>query len=76
MKIKLLTGLAGVNFSQKAGDILDVSADEGKSLIAAGFAEMVKGKAGSPESASLSPSSERAIKPKARKRTNENKTPS
>lgn len=69
MKIKLLTGLAGVNFSQKAGDILDVSAEEGKSLIAAGFAEIVKGKAGSPESASLSPSAERATKPKARKRT-------
>ena len=69
MKVCLKISRAGAKFSQKAGDIIDVSADEGKRLIELGQAEKVKGKAGSPESASLSPSAERATKPKARKRT-------
>ena len=69
MRVCLKVSRAGIDFSQQAGDIIDVSADEGKRLIESGQAEKGKGKAGSPASAALSPSSERATKPKARKRT-------
>tara|TARA_B100001245_G_scaffold236086_1_gene225642 strand:+ start:1604 stop:1795 length:192 start_codon:yes stop_codon:yes gene_type:complete len=43
MKIKLICGRAGPTFCQKAGDVIDVSGDEGKSLIAAGQGVAVKG---------------------------------
>jgi hypothetical protein len=43
MKICLLVSRAGPTFSQKKGDIVEVSADEGKRLIAAGQAQAVKG---------------------------------
>ena len=43
MKIKLLCGRAGPTVCQKAGDVIDVSGDEAKSLIAAGQAVAVKG---------------------------------
>ena len=43
MKIKLLCGRAGPTLCQKAGDIIDVSGDEGKRLIASGAGVAVKG---------------------------------
>ena len=38
MKVKLLTSRAGVDFSQNAGDVIDVSEAEGKRMIEAGQA--------------------------------------
>ena len=43
MKVKLLVSRAGPTLCQKAGDIVDVSADEGKRLFASGNAEAIKG---------------------------------
>ena len=57
MKICLLVSRAGPTFSQKKGDIVEVSADEGKRLIAAGQAQAVKG--GAPKGGSS-----RSSKPK------------
>ena len=54
MKVCLLVSRAGPTFSQKAGDVIDVSSDEGKSLIAAGQAQAVKGGASKGGSASSS----------------------
>jgi len=62
MKVSLLVSRAGPTFSQKKGDIVDVSADEGKRLIAAGQAQAVKG--GGAKSAASSSS-----KPKKKKAT-------
>lgn len=45
MKIKMLTGFAGVDFAVSPGDETDrFSADEGARMIAAGFAEAVPSK--------------------------------
>ena len=38
MKVKLLTGRAGANFSNAPGDVIDVSKDEGQRMIDAGVA--------------------------------------
>lgn len=38
MKVKLLQSRAGVDFSQNAGDIVEVSASEAERMIAAGQA--------------------------------------
>ena len=54
MKICLLVSRAGPTFSQKKGDIVEVSADEGKRLIAAGQAQAVKGGASKGGSSSSS----------------------
>ena len=62
MKVSLLVSRAGPTFSQKKGDVVDVSADEGKRLIAAGQAQAVKG--GGAKSAASSSS-----KPKKKKAT-------
>ena len=43
MKVSLLVSRAGPTFSQKKGDIVDVSPEEGKRLIASGSAQAVKG---------------------------------
>ena len=43
MKVCLLVSRAGPTLSQKKGDVIDVSSDEGKRLIAAGQAQAVKG---------------------------------
>lgn len=61
MKICLLVSRAGPTFSQKKGDIVEVSADEGKRLIAAGQAQAVKG-----GGAKSSPSSSSKPKKKAK----------
>lgn len=50
MKVKLLTSRAGVNFSQNAGDVIDVSDDEAKRMIEAGQASPVA-KVSEPEKA-------------------------
>ena len=53
MKVCLLVSRAGPTFSQKKGDIVEVSSDEGKRLLASGAAQAVKGgapKGGSPSS--------------------------
>ena len=57
MKVCLLVSRAGATFSQKKGDIIDVSSDEGKRLIAAGHAQAVKGGASKGGSSSSSSSS-------------------
>ena len=54
MKICLLVSRAGPTFSQKKGDVIDVSSDEGKRLIAAGQAQAVKGGASKGGSSSSS----------------------
>ena len=54
MKVSLLVSRAGPTFSQKKGDVIDVSSDEGKRLIAAGHAQAVKGGASKGGSSSSS----------------------
>ena len=61
MKVSLLVSRAGPTFSQKKGDVIDVSSDEGKRLIAAGQAQAVKG-----GGAKSSPSSSSKPKKKAK----------
>lgn len=39
MKVRMLTGMAGVEFSLSAGDLHECGEDEAGRLIAAGFAE-------------------------------------
>lgn len=41
MKVRMLTGMAGVEFSLSAGDQHECGEDEAARLIAAGFAEPV-----------------------------------
>lgn len=41
MKIKLLTSLAGVDFSYAAGDVVELSEDDSQRLIERGLAEVV-----------------------------------
>ena len=62
MKICLLVSRAGPTFSQKKGDIVEVSADEGKRLIAAGQAQAVKGGASKGGSSSSSKPKKKAKK--------------
>jgi hypothetical protein len=54
MRVWLTVSKTGPKFSHKKGEIVEVSTDEGKRLIAAGEAEAVKG--GAPKGGS-SPSS-------------------
>jgi len=42
MKIKLLISRAGADFSQNAGDVIEVGADEGQRMIDAGQAELMR----------------------------------
>ena len=42
MKVKLLVSRAGVNFSQNAGEIIDVSNDEALNLVKEGQAELAQ----------------------------------
>lgn len=42
MKIKLLTSRAGVNFSQNAGDVIEVTEREALAMIAAGQADAIE----------------------------------
>ena len=42
MRIKMLTSIAGQNFSLSPGDEADFSDDEAKRLIQAGYAEPVR----------------------------------
>lgn len=41
-KVKLLTGLAGINFSHNAGDIVDCNEAEAKRFVEAGIAELAE----------------------------------
>lgn len=41
MKVEMKCAMEGTSESRAIGDIVDVSADEGKRLIAAGFAKQV-----------------------------------
>ena len=41
-KVKLLTSMAGINFSHNAGDIIDCNEAEAVRFIAAGIAEPVE----------------------------------
>ena len=57
MQVKLLTSMAGINFSHNAGDVIDCNEAEAKRFIEAGIAEPVS-----------APKIERAVKkPKTRK---------
>jgi len=62
MKVCLLVSRAGPTFSQKKGDVIDVSSDEGKRLIAAGQAQAVKGGASKGGSSSSSKPKKKAKK--------------
>lgn len=42
MKVKLLVGMAGIDFSHNAGDEIDCNEAEGKRFIEAGIAEPVQ----------------------------------
>jgi hypothetical protein len=42
-KVKLLTSMAGINFSHNAGDVIDCNEAEAVRFIAAGIAEPVDG---------------------------------
>lgn len=42
MKVKILEGLAGANFSYSPGQVVDISDDMAKSFIKGGVAEPVK----------------------------------
>lgn len=41
-KVKLLTGLAGIDFSHNAGDIVDCNEAEAKRFVEAGIAELAE----------------------------------
>jgi hypothetical protein len=41
-KVKLLTSMAGINFSHNAGDLIDCNDAEAKRYVAAGIAEPVE----------------------------------
>jgi len=60
MKVSLLVSRAGPTFSQKKGDVVDVSTDEGKRLIAAGQAQAVKGGGAKSAASSSSTSKKKA----------------
>ena len=40
-KVKLLTSMAGINFSHNVGDVIDCNAAEAQRFVAAGIAEAV-----------------------------------
>lgn len=40
-KVKLLTSMAGIDFSHNAGDLIDCNAAEAQRFIAAGIAEAI-----------------------------------
>ena len=42
MKVRLLTGMAGIDFSHNAGDEIDCNEAEAKRFIQAGIAEAVE----------------------------------
>ncbi|GEM_PF-4451360 len=44
MKVKLLTGRAGADWSQDVGQIIEVSKDEGQRMVDSGQAEPVQEK--------------------------------
>lgn len=56
MKVKLLVGRAGADFSQAPGDVIDVPDDEGKRLCDSGQAESVAARG-------TKGTKERAVKP-------------
>ncbi len=41
MKVRLLTGMAGIDFSHNAGDVIDCNSAEAERFISAGIAEPV-----------------------------------
>lgn len=43
MKVKLLVSRAGHGFTQNRGDVIEVSAEEGARMLAAGQCELVRG---------------------------------
>lgn len=59
MKVELLVARAGLDFSQSAGDVVEVSDDEAKRMIEAGQAKPVRGVA--PEKAVGKKKFERAV---------------
>ena len=61
MKVRMLTSIAGHNWSAMPGDEINVSPAEGRRFIKAGIAEKVK-----PEAA-VTGASENAMRPRARK---------
>lgn len=60
MKVKLLVPRAGLDFSQNAGAEIEVSAAEGKRMVEAGQAVVVR--SASPERAVVSGAAEKAVK--------------
>lgn len=58
MKIKLLCSRSGVNFSQNAGDQIEVDEKEGLAMIAAGQAELIE----KVERATAKPATQKATK--------------
>lgn len=59
-KVKLLTSMAGIDFSHNAGDVIDCNEAEAVRFIAAGIAEPVE--AGKVERAIKTPITRKAVK--------------
>ena len=49
MKIKILKGCSGLNFSYKKGDVVDVTNEVGKDLVEGNLAEEIKTTASKPK---------------------------
>ena len=57
MKVKLLTSMAGIDFSHNAGDTIDCNDEEAKRFIEGGIAEPI-----------VTPKTERSVKKTATKK--------
>lgn len=61
-KVKLLTSMAGINFSHNAGDIIDCNEAEAVRFINAGIAEVVEKPSSKIERATVKRKVETAVK--------------
>lgn len=61
VKVKLLVSRAGLTFSQNAGDVVEVDADEAQRMVAAGQAELMR-EGPKPEKATRRSAPEKAAK--------------
>lgn len=60
-KVKLLTSMAGIDFSHNAGDVIDCNAAEAQRFLKAGIAEAVAAPAAKVERAVKKPVTRKAI---------------
>lgn len=60
-KVKLLTSMAGIDFSHNAGDVIDCNAAEAQRFVAAGIAEAVAAPAAKVERAVKKTTTRKAV---------------